>query len=87
MENIKNIIQAEDNQLNQIPRLTYRKWILRACERLRQGGHLNYPSQQELEQEMWDFGRKFWDEANQNLQPLPFEDCKLCEISPDGDHG
>ena len=80
VENIKSIIQAEDDQLNQIPGLTCRTWVFRACERLRQYGHLSYPNLQDLEQEMWTFGREHWDDANQNVQPRPFIDSQVCEI-------
>ena len=75
------LIKADDGELNKIPGLdSHEVWAGRACERLKANGFLEYPSWEALRAEVLGHGRRLWDSADQNLQPRPTYDSRICRL-------
>lgn len=77
---IADIIRQEDAILNNIPEITCRIWVLRACERLRQAGYMSFPSLEALEREAFAFGNLNLQSADRALQPRPLVDSRVCIV-------
>ena len=76
-ERVQEII-AEDTQLNQVPGMTCRVFVGRACERLKSAGLMTFNTWNDVKQEVRQFVSTNIVGADHNDQPRPVVDSKAC---------
>lgn len=77
---LDQIMRARDGQLNQIPRMSCRVWLLDTLGRLMQQGIVRGPSVDAVQQECFSIGNHFSSGAAGNDQPRPVVQSRVCQL-------
>lgn len=76
---LDQIMRSHDGDVNNIPGVTCRVWLVKTLEKLIQHGLVRCGSPDELQQECMSFGNQYSPGAAINQQPRPVVRSRLCQ--------
>ncbi|DAA77655.1 TPA_exp: Uncharacterized protein A8136_6201 [Trichophyton benhamiae CBS 112371] len=75
---VDQIMRSRDGDVNSIPGMSCRVWVLTIAEKLSENGLVRYTSRDALEQECFRVGNQYSAAAAENTQPRPVVRSEVC---------